>query len=133
MGAGGKNSTEINPYRYFAGGSHREGEDYSFYKKDFGYAGGGGEASVVALVHNTDTKKILQLAVAGGGGGGAGYTCNDVDDRTGGSLIAGQHILHNADYNYLKNIIKCPKGELQQTPGVLKVNCSNLFGGFPGY
>ncbi len=132
VGAGGKNSTEVNPYRFFAGGSHRESQDYNVYKKEFGYAGGGGEASVIALVKPA-TKTILPLVVAGGGGGGSGKTCNATASISGGTIIEGEHILHNADYAYLKKIIQCPSGILQQNIGVSKVDCGNSLGGLPGY
>ena len=137
VGAGGKNSTEVNPYRFFAGGSHRESEDYALYKKNFGYAGGGGEVSVIALAHPTDSKKILQLAVAGGGGGGSGRTCNDIIGiaGSGATLVDDGHILDNADYDYLRKIVKCPGGgDLQKNAGSAKLDCNNLLAsGFPGY
>ncbi len=133
VGYGGKNSTEINHYKTFSGFSHRDSYDYSVYKKNFGYAGGSGDSSVIALVNPKNPNFIMPLAIAGGGGAGGGKTCDGLIMMTGGEILENKQILHNADYTYLKEIIQCSTGVLQQNSGVSNVDCNNNLGGLPGY
>gem|GEM_PF-2075470 len=137
VGHGGKNSTEINNYKTFSGLSHRDSYNYALYKKDFGYAGGFGDASVVGFVHKTIPNKIKILAVAGGGGGGAGKTCNDpamFGDAGFNDNISNHDILHNSTYDYLQGIIKCnnPGEQFLQNLAVSKLDCGSPLTGFPG-